>query len=622
MTESQETEETPTKLLASAEDLAAIDLDSALAKVARADDHSLESALRKAGEAAEAAGDTAAERAYRLLGIICTFHLRTEDPAQPWAPRWEGPDGRTYTASDIRGEQTAILAAFVGGIEHPALRARVADVVWYNDRSQVAAADIAFKAYCDMIERRLDGRYTARFDDLDDSLVDSVSWFQRALQIVAMSRTRTEVPPEIAQAFNGLYARARAGNHYVQFVNVARLGLDQNLIEWATVASAARDLATSRAGGDYPMAVQGVCNLAAEAYGKLGDKDSQRHCREASVAETLRMREQVDSASARAYWTRKAIGELRAAGGFKDRIATLRAELRDLQDASLDEFGQFSLPVDLSKERQGTIDLFEGLTLPDLLLQFALFASSPSVEQLREQALEGRKTSILGSLMGSSHADHEGKVVAETPAAGLDDAPDEEWFKVQSLQYLELWRHQIVGAFIEPARRTAMLRFPLEERHFQAIASMSPFVPRGHEHLFALGFARFWQGDFASAVHLLVPQLENSLRFVLLNANRESSKIKPDMLQEDRSLSGLLQSLRPELEEVLGPDLVNEIDLLFHHRPGPALRHDMAHGKITTGACYHADGIYACWLIYRLTILPLVRYWKEQVAPEIEQSSL
>lgn len=166
-----------------------------------------------------------------------------------------------------------------------------------------------------------------------------------------------------------------------------------------------------------------------------------------------------------------------------------------------------------------------------------------------------------------------------------------------------------------------MLRFPLEERHFAPIANMSPFVPYGHEHLFALGFARLWQGDYASAAHLLIPQLENSLRYVLLNANRDSSKIKPDLLQEDRSLSGLLQWLRPQLEEVFGADLVNEIDLLFNYRAGPALRHEMAHGKMSAGACYHRSGIYACWLIYQLTCLPLIRHWKDKVGPAIEQES-
>jgi hypothetical protein len=198
---------------------------------------------------------------------------------------------------------------------------------------------------------------------------------------------------------------------------------------------------------------------------------------------------------------------------------------------------------------------------------------------------------------------------------------DEEWIKSQSLQYLDIWRHQVVVGFIEPARHAVMTRFTLEERHFESLVSMSPFVPPGHEHLFALGFTRHWQGDHVSAAHLLIPQLENSIRHVLINAGCEPTKIKPDLLQEDVSLSGMLQNLRPLLNEVFGADFTNEIDLLFNYRAGPSLRHDVAHGKLTAHACYHPSAIYACWLIYRLTCLPLARQWDSMVASAVEQAA-
>lgn len=608
-------------LIASSEDLALVDLPAALAGLERADDYALETALLAATKTAEEAGNEAQTRGYRLLMLLCTLHLRIEDPAEPWGPRWQGPEGRSYTASDFRGEQTAVLVGLLDRVAHPALRARIADVSWYNDRRQAGAAAIAIDAYCEAVRGRLDGTYAPRFADAD-RILDLVDWLHRALQIHALTRRRDPLPETIVETFALLYERALAASQYVAFEKTARLGVQYRLSDWATIAPDAERLAQGRAGGDFPMAIQSIWNLAAQAYGQLKDKDAQRRCQERSVDETLRQRDQVPSANAKAFWTRKAIGELRAARGFKDRIEALRAELRDEQDAALDEFGEFSVPLDLTEERKGTIELFEGLTLPDILIQFALFASSPKVDELRAQAEESRKTSVFGSLFGASFSDSEGKTVAETPPAAADGPIEGDALKAQSLQYLDLWRHQIVSGFIEPARQTVMARFPLEERHFAPIVGMSPFVPPGHQHLFGLGFARFWQGDYASAAFLLIPQLENSLRHVLLNANRDSSKIKSDLLQEDRSLSGLLENQRDELVAVLGEDLVFEIDLLFHYKPGPALRHQVAHGKMSAGACYHPSGVYACWLLYRLTCLPLIRYWKDQVAPALEAAAL
>ena len=60
-----------------------------------------------------------------------------------------------------------------------------------------------------------------------------------------------------------------------------------------------------------------------------------------------------------------------------------------------------------------------------------------------------------------------------------------------------------------------MSEHPLDQSHFGPIVAMSPFVPADRTDLYALGFARYVNGDFISALHILVPQLENSLRYVL-----------------------------------------------------------------------------------------------------------
>jgi hypothetical protein len=90
------------------------------------------------------------------------------------------------------------------------------------------------------------------------------------------------------------------------------------------------------------------------------------------------------------------------------------------------------------------------------------------------------------------------------------------------------------------------------------------------------------------------------------------------MLQEDRPLSALLDEFRPQLEAMFGQDIVNEIELLFVYRPGPALRHEFAHGKVGAGGCLHPDTIYGCWFIYRLVCLPLFPYWQKHVSPMID----
>lgn len=164
----------------------------------------------------------------------------------------------------------------------------------------------------------------------------------------------------------------------------------------------------------------------------------------------------------------------------------------------------------------------------------------------------------------------------------------------------------------------AQVEFAVQEQDILPIVGRSPLVPRSQEHLLALGFTRFFQGDFMSAAHLLIPQLEPCLRHILRVVGHDPAKRFGDATEEDHDLRGRLSKQRPELERIFGAPIVAEIEALFHARPGPALRHDMAHGQISTGACFHHTIIYANWLLFRLCCLFVVSDWKAIVAPAIE----
>lgn len=97
--------------------------------------------------------------------------------------------------------------------------------------------------------------------------------------------------------------------------------------------------------------------------------------------------------------------------------------------------------------------------------------------------------------------------------------------------------------------------------------------------------------------------------------------MRNDLTQEDRSLSTLLETHRNELVAIFGEDIVLHIDLMFNHRPGPALRHEFAHGKV--GDRSYGDPViyYACCFIYFLVCVPLIPSWAQYVAPAIEAGS-
>ena len=205
--------------------------------------------------------------------------------------------------------------------------------------------------------------------------------------------------------------------------------------------------------------------------------------------------------------------------------------------------------------------------------------------------------------------DREGKVVAKS--AGLSDENQDDSLMDQIAQAESHRRQVMISGQLNPVRYIIQSETTVTAEDFMVICNHSPFVPEGYEGVFALGFARLFQNDMISAANILIPMLENSLRYVLKTSGRDTSKIESDMTQEDSALSRLLDKEADRLEEIFGKSIMFEIDLLFNSRHGPRVRHEHAHGKLAAGNCYSDAAVYACWFLYHLTCIPLFEHWKE-----------
>jgi hypothetical protein len=144
------------------------------------------------------------------------------------------------------------------------------------------------------------------------------------------------------------------------------------------------------------------------------------------------------------------------------------------------------------------------------------------------------------------------------------------------------------------------------------ICEGSPFVPAGHEHLFAQGALRFFAGDDLEAAHLILPQLENSLRHILALTGVDTNRVEKDGTQEEAMLSRLLEGYREPLQKLIPPAILQEFDLLFNFRGGPSVRHELAHGKMPDNDFWSPDVTYSIWIVLHAMSLPLVgKRWKE-----------
>ena len=391
------------------------------------------------------------------------------------------------------------------------------------------------------------------------------------------------------------------------------LDLDFAISEPAGIGEAVDALLAQLNGAAGSHLVVDLWRLAARAFHTAKREDDKNRCL-AEAAEQLvaDSESQQGSAMLAAHTLSSAIAQLHGVPGKKDRRTELRHKLIDLQARVPEEMSSYSHEFDL---REIAESIQKAVRREDLLLAlftFAALESSPDLNKLVRDAVKSIKRHSFSSLFGSSHLDREGKVIHRSKGAGLGDGEDESAIIRQIARSEQIRRTVVAYGKIEAARHAIIDKYYISDDIFLGLVQSSPFVPPGLTATFACGFAKFFRGDFVSATYILTPLLENSLRYILKSSGHDVTIFDDaTQTQQDRTISSLFEQMRVELDSVLTTEISADIRRLFLDKPGPHLRHALAHGLLHDGDPYGCDAIYGCWLIFRLCLLPLFPHYQE-----------
>ena len=166
--------------------------------------------------------------------------------------------------------------------------------------------------------------------------------------------------------------------------------------------------------------------------------------------------------------------------------------------------------------------------------------------------------------------------------------------------------HQYMGvAVIRPAVEQIMREHAPSYRDVHEFVSGNPFVPFGREGLFAKGLLSGLRGDMVDALSVLLPQFENGLRHLLGSIGVETSSMDK-MGNQDVFQMGRILGL-PELERVLGADLVKDLKVLFMDEHGHKIRDRMSHGLMSPADYYSGVAYYTWWQVCRVCFHPVLK---------------
>lgn len=300
-----------------------------------------------------------------------------------------------------------------------------------------------------------------------------------------------------------------------------------------------------------------------------------------------------------------AITGLEQSGGSKERIEELKSKRALYQAKIPSELKSIEVSEDISDYVVAARELVKGKSLLEAIYHLAFVVAPVKVAVLEEDAKEGSETTFR-DLVSVRRLNKEGKTVEIRPPILSNDADERKRAqKAKMLDQARLYQGIYTSAFIEPARKQINVEHSIQVKDILPIVVDNPFVPHGREIIFARGLHAGLIGDFLVSDHLLIPQLENSLRYLLtqhdLLVTGDKQRIQYELL-----LGTILYNdpFAQKLEEILGEDILFDLQGLIGEG-GVNLRNRISHGLMDVeefDVAQMTQISYLWWLILRLCI--------------------
>ena len=374
--------------------------------------------------------------------------------------------------------------------------------------------------------------------------------------------------------------------------------------------------------------------LAAEWYWRRKEEAEVGRCHLAAAECIISKAEQglADEklgASFAGHWMGVAVQALRDAKADPSRINEIHRRFLELQQQALTALNPMELNVDAipgfrETEEQVTkaaVEHVTGYPFQRAIIRFAHIARPTDAAHLREQVKQQSEEFIWDKIMGSEALDHTGKVADKIPATGFapEDVEAEAMRKKMVLQAKEIGWQLPVAWRIEPARLAILKEHPIRRRDLFFLLANNPFVPVGHEGIYVRGIQAGFFGDWLVAMHLLIPQIEASIRSVFQQHAVVTSTLESDGTQKERDLNQLLWM--PELEQIFGPDIAFDLRGILIERFGDNMRNESAHGLMPESAFYVPTASYLWWLVLHLCVTGHVQTRTAKETPAAEQTA-
>jgi hypothetical protein len=214
----------------------------------------------------------------------------------------------------------------------------------------------------------------------------------------------------------------------------------------------------------------------------------------------------------------------RTAHALDTRIADLRKALAKDRQVLLESMvPMHGEPVDLTEVVADARRRVDGRGKVAALGALGMLSPLASYEAVMSQAKAGIQDFPLANLFGSEIYSSSGQKVSSRPGADLAPSPTPDAEPDKILWSAIIRDHGILTSLVVQGRILPALELIRLQHQYSAallfdLCRHSPFIPSGHEWTWSRGLLHGLDGDFVSAICVLVPQIEHAVRVQLKQA--------------------------------------------------------------------------------------------------------
>lgn len=579
-------------------------------------------------EAAEcvARNDEKGKDVYNLLGCVAGFEpnfSNAKDPFGPWYTKSNG--SRSPTPGDLSEEQLNSLEGILEEIQDPEMKARVGDLLWICKRSHKAAIS-AVEAY-------LKSSIVLERMSADLAFLPRLG---RAVQLAALLGRKKPLHLQTLKRVEELLAKYEDMDGGLLCSELMAILIGHDHGDSNRYAPIAEKIAICEETACHWDFAQTYWSLAAVWFRQANKTHEEQRVALraaecwASKAEALFQDPHMGAGPA-SEWMGRAVRALRESKANKERIDQAHARLLEFQDIFAST-GMTPLKINENeipgfKEERETmrataIGAVKGRSLRDAIFRLALLTKPVNPDDVRAEVLKNADEFIFTSIFGAEAMSETGRVEQVAPPLHVPGGkPDEEAILQTMFTTCRESRWNLVAEWaLIPGIQQIFSEHALERRDLAYLVIHHPFVPPGREGVYLEGIRAGFFGDWLTATHLLIPQLENSIRTVLTERGVITSKLDADKTQDERDLGWLLT--HEKTKEIFGEAMVFNLRGILIERFGYNLRNNMSHGLMSHEGFYSPGSVYLWWLTLRLLCIvheDFARFRASNRKPKIPQ---